>query len=94
MCFFLSPIEHLKAIYFCILQVDRTRNHLSDYIFPQIASPPRHWFAYQNGPAIKTQLPADLHDYSRRLGFTIHALYTIQMKNDGFNYKRQARPKA
>ena len=93
MCFFLSPIEHLKAIYFCILQGDWARNLLSDYVFPQIASPPR-WFAYQNGPAIKTQLPADLHDYSRWLGFTIYALYTIQMKNDRFNYKRQAWPKA
>ncbi|XP_050282592.1 uncharacterized protein LOC126723297 isoform X2 [Quercus robur] len=30
----------------------------------QIASPPR-WFAYQHGPAIKTQLPADLHYHSR-----------------------------
>ncbi|XP_050282604.1 uncharacterized protein LOC126723302 isoform X6 [Quercus robur] len=47
-----------------LYQVDWARNHLSDYIFPQIASPPR-WFAYQNGPAIKTQLPADLHDHSR-----------------------------
>ena len=76
--------------------MDWARNHLSDYIFPQNASPPRS-FANQNGPAIKKQLPADLHDYSRWLGFTIHALYTIQIKNDGFNYKRQARrprPKA
>ena len=89
MCFLLSPVEHLNAIYLCILQVDWARNHLYDYIFPQIACPPP-WFAYQNSSTIKEKLPSNLHDNSRWLGFTIYALYTTQMQRNGFNYKQDS----
>ena len=89
MCFLLSPMEHLNAIYLCILQEDWARNHLYDFIFPQIACPPR-WFAYQNKPTINMQLPSNLHDNSRWLGFTIYALYTTQMQRNGFKCKRDS----
>ena len=87
--FLLSPFEHLNAIYLCILQEDWARNHLYDFIFPQIACPPR-WFAYQNKPTINMQLPSNLHDNSRWLGFTIYALYTTQMQRNGFKCRQDS----
>ena len=80
-------IEHLIAIHLCILQVDWAQNHLYDYIFHQIARP-QHWFTCQkHGPYIEMQLPPDVHDNSTWLGFTVYALYGIQMQPAGFSYK-------
>ena len=63
---------------YVFFQVDLARNHWYDYIFTQIARPPR-WFSYQNFlPYIKMELPPDLHDNSGWLGFTVYALYTIE----------------
>ena len=79
-------IENLSAIHLCILQVDWAKNHLYDYIFHQIARPPC-WFTRKNlGPSIEMPLPADVYDNSTWLGFTICALYRIQMRA-GFSYK-------
>ena len=61
-----------------------------NYIFPQIARPP-HWFSYQNfSPYIKMELPPDLHDNSRWLGFTVYALYTIEKQGDAFSYEQDS----
>ena len=80
-------IEHLIGIHLCILQVDWAQNHLYDYIFHQIARP-QHWFTCQkHGPYIEMQLPPDVHDNSTWLGFTVYALYGIQMQPAGFSYK-------
>ena len=80
-------IEHLIAIHLCILQVDWAQNHLYDYIFHQIARP-QHWFTCQkHGPYIEMQLPTDVYDNSTWLGFTVYALYGIQMQPAGFSYK-------
>nr|POE79191.1 disease resistance-like protein csa1 [Quercus suber] len=70
--------------------VDWARTHLYDYIFPQIAYSPI-WFTNENwGPSIRFPLPRDLHDDSSWLGFSIYALYTIQMQRDGNNYKQDS----
>ena len=77
-------IEHLIAIHLCILQVDWAQNHLYDYIFHQIGHP-QHWFTCQkHGPCIEMQLPPDVHYNSTWLGFTVYALYGIQMKQAGY----------
>ncbi|XP_050281499.1 TMV resistance protein N-like [Quercus robur] len=79
-----------KSLLSKLYQVDLARNHWYDYIFPQIARPP-HWFSYQNfGPYIKMELPPDLHDNSRWLGFTVYALYTIGKQGDAFSYKQDS----
>ena len=75
---------------YVFFQVDLARNHWYDYIFPQIARPP-HWFNYQNfSPYIKMELPPDLHDNSRWLGFTVYALYTIEKQGDAFSYEQDS----
>ena len=77
----------MSAIHLCILQVGWAQNHLYDYIFHQIARPPC-WFACKKpGPSIEKQLPRDVHDNSKWLGFTIYGLYGIQMQPVGFSYK-------
>ena len=63
------------------------QNHLYDYDFHQIARPPS-WFTSKNlGPHIELQLPPGVHDDSKWLGFTVYALYGIQMQRAGFSYK-------
>ncbi|XP_030962619.1 uncharacterized protein LOC115983903 isoform X3 [Quercus lobata] len=79
-----------KSLLSKLYQVDLAQSHCYDYVFPQIARPP-DWFSNQNfAPYIKMELPPDLHDNSRWLGFTVYASYTIGKQGDPFGYKQDS----
>ncbi|XP_059453463.1 TMV resistance protein N-like [Corylus avellana] len=65
--------RQLKSLLSLLFQGDPARYHCYEYIFPQVkmAAPPR-WFNYQNvSSAIKMELPSNLNDNTRWLGFTV-----------------------